>query len=74
MLLMNCNPAQLADGRVIGVPLAWSWRLSQATQKQRKNFEIMGNGEGVHWPDIDEDIMPAGCSMAFRHVGRNRPD
>ena len=52
--------AQLADGRTISVPLAWSWRLSDATQEQRDNFEIIGNGEGVHWPDIDEDISANG--------------
>ena len=48
--------AELADGRTVSVPLAWSWRLSQATPAQRKRFEIIGSGEGVHWPDIDEDI------------------
>ena len=52
--------AQLADGRTVSVPLAWSWRLSEATPKQRNNFEIMGNGQGVHWPDVDEDISAAG--------------
>jgi hypothetical protein len=52
--------AQLADGRVVSVPLAWSWRLAQATPRQRNNFEILGNGEGVHWPDIDEDISARG--------------
>lgn len=52
--------AQLADGRTVSVPLAWSWRLSEATPKQRNNFEIMGNGQGVHWPDLDEDISAAG--------------
>ncbi len=52
--------AQLADGRVISVPLAWSWRLSQATPAQRKHFEILGTGEGVHWPEIDEDISARG--------------
>lgn len=52
--------AHLADGRTISVPLAWSWRLSEATPEQRSNFEIMGNGQGVHWPDIDEDISAWG--------------
>lgn len=52
--------AELEDGRTISVPLAWSWRLSEATPKQRNNFEIIGNGEGVHWPDIDEDISIRG--------------
>lgn len=52
--------AQLADGRTISVPLAWSWRLSEATPEQRKNFEILGNGQGVHWPELDEDISAWG--------------
>jgi len=52
--------AELADGRTVSVPLAWSWRLSEATPKQRKNFEIIGSGEGVHWPDVDEDISASG--------------
>jgi len=50
----------LIDGRVISAPLAWSWRLSDATQAQRDNFEIIGEGEGVHWPDIDEDLSVSG--------------
>ena len=52
--------AELADGRTVSVPLAWSWRLSDATSEQRKNFQFIGNGEGVHWPDVDEDISARG--------------
>ncbi len=52
--------AQLDDGRTISVPLAWSWRLSEATPKQRTHYEIIGDGQGVHWPDIDEDISAEG--------------
>ena len=52
--------AELEDGCTISVPLVWSWRLSEATPEQRSNFEIIGNGEGVHWPDIDEDISSRG--------------
>ncbi len=52
--------AYLVDGRMISVPLAWSWRLSEASPEQRKHFEILGSGQGVHWPDIDEDISAAG--------------
>lgn len=52
--------AELADGRVISVPLAWSWRLSEATPQQRLNFQILGDGQGAHWPDIDEDISVDG--------------
>jgi hypothetical protein len=52
--------AYLADGRIISVPLAWSWRLSDATPEQRGNYEIIGRGQGIHWPDIDEDISAVG--------------
>ena len=52
--------AQFADGRTVSVPLAWSWRLANATPAQRSRFEIIGTGEGVHWPDIDEDISARG--------------
>jgi Protein of unknown function (DUF2442) len=52
--------ADLADGRTVRVPLAWSWRLSNASPEQRRHFEIIGTGEGVHWPDIDEDISARG--------------
>ena len=52
--------AHLADGRVISVPLAWSWRLAEATPTQRANFRLIGSGQGVHWPDVDEDISVEG--------------
>lgn len=52
--------AQLMDGRIISVPLEWSWRLTEATPEQRAHFEIIGDGHGVHWPDVDEDISAEG--------------
>ncbi len=52
--------AYLADGRAISVPLAWSWRLSEATPEQRSHWEIIGGGLGVHWPEIDEDLSAEG--------------
>jgi hypothetical protein len=52
--------AHLVDGRTISVPLVWSWRLSEATPEQRQRFEILGDGQGVHWPDVDEDISVEG--------------
>ena len=52
--------AHLMDGRTISVPLAWSWRLSEATPAQRAKYEIIGDGTGIHWPDIDEDISVRG--------------
>ena len=52
--------AHLADGRIISAPLAWSWRLASATPAWRGNYEIIGDGHGVHWPDVDEDISAEG--------------
>ena len=52
--------AHLADGRTISVTLIWSWRLSEASEAQRQRFEILGDGQGIHWPDLDEDISVEG--------------
>ncbi len=52
--------ADLVDGRTISVPLAWSWRLSDATPEQRAHYEIIGDGQGVYWPELDEDISAVG--------------
>jgi len=46
----------LSDGRSISVPLAWYPRLLQVTPKERNNWRLIGNSEGIHWPDLDEDI------------------
>ncbi len=62
--------AHLADGRVISVPLAWSWRLSEATPAQRARFRLIGTGQGVHWPDVDEDLSVEVCSTEPRHAAR----
>ena len=50
----------LADGRRISVPLAWYPRLLHASPEQRANWELLGDGEGIHWPDLDEDLNVAG--------------
>lgn len=62
--------AHLADGRVVSVPLEWSWRLRDATAEQRAHWEIIGDGQGVHWPDVDEDISVEGM---LRGVPAKRP-
>lgn len=62
--------AHLADGRVVGVPLGWSWRLKDATAEQRRHWEIIGDGLGVHWPDVDEDVSVQGM---LRGVPARRP-
>lgn len=47
---------ELDDGRVISVPLAWYPRLVHATAQERKNWRLIGNGQGIHWEELDEDI------------------
>lgn len=63
--------AKLSDGRTVSVPLAWSWRLSDASPEQRQNFRLVGGGQGVHWPDVDEDISVHGM---LHGVPATRPD
>jgi hypothetical protein len=46
----------LTDGREISAPLAWFPRLRDASNAQRANWRLIGQGEGVHWPDLDEDV------------------
>jgi len=50
----------LVDGRKIIVPLVWFSRLANATKSQLENYELMGDGEGIHWPEIDEDLSVSG--------------
>ena len=50
----------LADGRIISVPIGWYPRLQSATTQQRNNWEICGAGYGIHWPEIDEDLSTEG--------------
>ncbi len=47
---------QLADGRELSVPLEWFPRLRDATVDQLKDWRFIGNGEGIHWTELDEDI------------------
>ena len=55
----------LSDGRRISVPLAWFPRLLHATLEQRGRFEWLGGGEGIHWPDLDEDISVEGLLIGI---------
>jgi hypothetical protein len=48
--------ADLADGRTITVPLAWFPHLSYGTPEERSHWRVIGGGEGIHWPDLDEDV------------------
>ena len=46
----------LSDGRTISVPLGWYPRLLSGNAQERKNWRLIGQGQGIHWPDLDEDI------------------
>jgi len=50
----------LVDGRTISVPLAWYPRLLHASQGQLNNWKIAGDGYGIHWPELDEDLSTEG--------------
>jgi len=60
----------LEDGRELSVPVEWYPRLRDASAAQRGNWRLSGRGEGIHWPDIDEDISVQGLlkgrSTAYR--------
>ena len=61
----------LSDGRTLSVPLIWFPRLAKASPSERNNYELVGNGEGIHWSSLDEDISVAGLlagkpSVEFR--------
>lgn len=49
----------LNDGRTVSVPLAWYPRLVHATSDERGNWRLVAQGEGIHWPDVEEDISVA---------------
>ena len=49
----------LQDGRQISVPLEWFPRLRNASEKQRKHWRLIGDGIGIHWPEVDDDISIA---------------
>jgi hypothetical protein len=57
----------LLDGRKVSVPLSWYPRLAAADDKQRANWELLGDGQGIHWPDIDEDLSVSGILMGAHY-------
>jgi hypothetical protein len=59
---------ELADGRGISTPLVWYPRLIHGSPSERSNFRFIGAGEGIHWPDLDEDISVEGI-LAGRASG-----
>ncbi len=61
----------LADGRSISAPLAWYPRLLHGSPADRSNYRLIGSGEGIHWPDLDEDISIEGV-VAGRPSGESQ--
>jgi len=57
---------RLDDGRTLSAALAWYPRLLQGTVAERENYELIGEGEGIHWPEIDEDISVKGLLAGRR--------
>jgi hypothetical protein len=75
---------ELRDGRVVSVPLSWYPRLAEGTPAERRDWQLIGPGIGIHWPALDEDIsvggllrgLPSGesaASLARWRAGRQRP-
>ncbi len=59
----------LADGRRVSVPLVWFPRLLKATPEQRNDWELLGDGEGIHWESVDEDLSVAGLLRGVKAPG-----
>lgn len=62
----DCLTVELVDGRSISVPLVWFPRLLKADPSARNRWELIGDGDGIHWPDVDEDISVAGLLRGER--------
>jgi hypothetical protein len=60
----------LIDGRTLTVPLIWYPRLAYGSPAERGNSRLLGRGEGIHWPELDEDISVDGL-LAGRRSGES---
>lgn len=58
----------LDDGRELSVPVEWFPRLRDASYADRANWRLIGRGEGIHWPAIDEDISVRGLLAGHRQT------
>lgn len=61
---------ELTDGRRLSVPLDWYPRLRHGRPQERENWELIGEGDGIHWPDLDEDLSVEGL-LAGRRSGES---
>lgn len=50
----------LSDGREVAVPIDWFPKLRDASETERNHWRLIGNGQGIHWPDLDEDVSVSG--------------
>lgn len=75
---------ELRDGRVVSVPVSWYPRLAEGTPAERRKWELIGPGIGIHWPDLDEDVSveallmgrgsnESAASLRRWRASRNRP-
>ena len=55
-VMTRVDDLTLSDGRTISVPIAWYPRLSHGTSEERGQWRLIGDGRGIHWPSLDEDI------------------
>ena len=62
---------ELVDGRTVTVPVTWYPRLAHGTLAERRNWRLIGEGEGIHWPDLDEDVSIEGL-LAGRRSGETQ--
>jgi hypothetical protein len=60
---------RLADGRTVSVPLAWFPRLLHATAAERDDFRLIGDGEYINWPALNEDLSVSGLLRGSRSPG-----
>jgi len=63
----------LSDGRRLAVPIVWFPRLAKASPQERAAHQLLGHGEGIHWPEIDEDISVTGLLAGRPSAEFQRP-
>lgn len=82
MVSYDTLSVDLEDGRTIAVPIGWYPRLTCGTPAERAKFDINGAGNGIHWPDLDEDIgveclllgkKSSESSVSFKSSLKSRP-
>jgi len=70
-LTVDTLTVDLADGRTVSAPLAWYPRLLHGTAEERSHHRFIGEGEGIHWPDLDEDLSVENI-LSGKHSGESQ--